>query len=106
MRNSANVEQIEVGWWPGDGRYPRPAFFAFAFPAPEGFERATLSPPYARWDTELREFLLDWDDARAAPDPHRAALDFGLTAIRHACDVCGWDPGLAASALGDLPPVN
>jgi hypothetical protein len=106
MRNSANAEQIEVGWWPGDGRYPRPAFFAFAFPAPEGFEAATLSPPYARWDTELREFLLDWDDARAAPDPHRAALDFGLSAIRHACDVCGWDPALAASAHGDLPPLS
>ena len=76
----------------GRWAYPRPAFFAFAFPAPEGFERATLSPPDARWDTELREFLLDWDDARAAPDPHRATLDFGQSAIRHACDVCGWDP--------------
>ena len=26
MRNSANAQQIEVGWWPGDARYPRPAF--------------------------------------------------------------------------------
>ena len=34
MRNSANAEQIEVGWWPGDARYPHAAFFAFAFPAP------------------------------------------------------------------------
>jgi Family of unknown function (DUF5996) len=98
MRNSANAEQIEIGWWPGDARYPRAAFFAFAFPTPEGFENATLSPPAARWNTDLREYVLNWDDVRGAPDPHRAALDFGLSAIRHACVVCGWDPVLAASA--------
>jgi hypothetical protein len=104
MRNSANAQQIEVGWWPGDARYPRPAFFAFAFPAPEGFDQATLSPADARWDMELREYLLDWDDVRRSPDPHRAALDFGLSAIRHACVVCDWDPALAASAEGVPPP--
>src|SRR3954454_16906448 len=41
-RNSANAQQIEVGWWPGDARYPRAAFFAFAYPAQPGFETATL----------------------------------------------------------------
>jgi hypothetical protein len=106
MRNSANAEQIEIGWWPGDARYPRPAFFAFAFPSPDGFENATLSPPAAYWNTELREFVLDWDAVCGEPDPHAAARAFGLSAIRHACAVCGWDPALAASALGDPPPVN
>ena len=48
MRNSATAQQIEVGWWPGDARYPRPAFFVFAFPAPDGFDQATLSPATAR----------------------------------------------------------
>jgi len=104
-RNSANAQQIEVGWWPGDARYPRPAFFAFAFPAPDGFEGATLSPPAAHWDTALREYILDWDDVRVAPDPHRAALDFGRSAVRHACTVGGWDPALAASVDAIPPPV-
>jgi len=106
MRNSATAQQIEVGWWPGDARYPRPAFFAFAFPAPDGFDQATLSPPPARWDTELGEYLLDWDDARRTPDPHRAALEFGRSAIRHACIVCSWDPTLAASAEGIPRPIT
>jgi hypothetical protein len=105
MRNSANAQQIEVGWWPGDARYPRAAFFAFAFPAPDGFETATLSPPAAHWDSALGEYLLDWDDVRIAPDPHRAALEFAQSAVRHACTVCGWDPALAASAEGVPPPV-
>ena len=47
MRNSATAQQIEVGWWPGDHRYPHAAFFAFAFPAPEGFDQATLAPAAA-----------------------------------------------------------
>ena len=106
MRNSANAQQIEVGWWPGDTRYPRAAFFAFAFPAPEGFDQATLSPAAARWDTELREYVLDWDDVRRSPDRRRAGVDFGLSAIRHACLVCGWDPVLAASVEGVPPPLT
>jgi hypothetical protein len=105
-RNSGNAQQIEVGWWPGDARYPRPAFFAFAFPVPEGLGDATLSPPAARWDAALGEYILDWEDARAAPDPFAAALDFGLSAIRHSCEVCNWDPVLAASAAGTPPPVR
>jgi hypothetical protein len=106
MRNSANAEQVEVGWWPGDARYPRAAFFSFAFPAPAGFETATLSPPAAHWSTELKEYVLNWEDVRVEPDPRRVALDFGLSAIRHACWVCSWDPVLAASAEGAVPPVT
>ncbi len=104
-RNAANAQQIEVGWWPGDHRYPRAAFFAFAYPAPEGFAAATLSPAAARWDAGLGEYVLDWDDVRASPDPHRAALDFARSAVRHACAVCGWDPALSSSVDGLPPPV-
>jgi hypothetical protein len=106
LRNSANAQQIEVGWWPGDARYPRAAFFAFAFPAPEGIDRADISPSGGRWDPEMKEYLLDWDDVRIDTDPHRAALDFGLSAVRHACVVCDWDPALAESAQGVPPPIT
>jgi hypothetical protein len=105
MRNSANAEQIEIGWWPGDARYPRAAFFGFVSPAPPGLSEATVAPTAARWDTDLGEFLLDWDDARAAGDPAGAAIDFGRSVIRHACAACGWDPVLAASAEGSPPPL-
>ena len=48
---------------------------------------------------------LELDDVRAAPNPHRVALDFGRSAVEHACSVCGWDPDLAASAQGVPPPI-
>jgi hypothetical protein len=105
MRNSADAQQIEVGWWPGDARHPQAAFFAFAIPAPEGFERATLTPSAAYWDAGLGEYILDWDDLRTSTDPRRDALDFGRSAVQHSCTVCGWDPDLASSTQGDPPPV-
>jgi hypothetical protein len=106
MRNAADAEQIEVGWWPGDGRYPHAAFFAYAFPVPEGFAEATLAPAAARWEPALGEFILDWDDVIADPAPFDAALAFGRSAVQHACQVCGWDPALARSAAGSPPPVR
>jgi hypothetical protein len=105
MRNAMDAQEVAVGWWPGDGRYSGAAFYAYAHPAPDGFAAATLSPPAARWAPDLGLYVLDWDDARSSPDPHAAAVDFARSAFRHACAVCEWDPGLAASAHGTPPPV-
>jgi hypothetical protein len=105
-RNSGDAEVVAVGWWPGDARYPRAAFFAYAYPAREGLAEATLSPAAAHWDATLGEFILDWADVREERDPHGAALAFARSAVRHGCEVCGWDPGLAASAEGIPPPVR
>ena len=105
MRNAMDAQEVAVGWWPGDARYPRAAFYAYAHPAPADFASGTLSPAAARWDTTLGEYILDWDDVRAEPDPHQIALDFARSAVRHACTVCRWDPALAASVEGTPPPV-
>jgi len=105
MRN-ADAQLVEVGWWPGDARYPKAAFFAFAYPTPPGFADASLSPAAARWDETLGEYILDWDDVRTAADPRGAALQFAQSAFHHACLVCGWDTELAASAESRPPPVR
>ncbi len=104
-RNAGDAQEIAVGWWPGDLRYPRPAFFGYAYPAPDGYADATLSPASARWDSLLGEFILDWDDVRAAADPRQAALEFAQSVVRHACLACDWDPALSASVAGQPPPV-
>jgi hypothetical protein len=105
MRNAMDSQEVAVGWWPGDGRYPRAAFYAYAHPLEEDFPGKTLSPPTARWDGTLGEYVLDWDDVRAAADPHAVALEFARSAFRHACTVCDWDPALAASADSHPPPI-
>ena len=106
MRNAMDAEEVAVGWWPGDERYGRPAFYAYAHPMPDGFEVAQLEPPQARWDAALGEFVLDADDARAADDPRAAALAFARSAFQHACRACEWDPALRSSAAGAPPPVH
>jgi hypothetical protein len=105
-RNAMDAEVVAVGWWPGDERHARPAFYAYAHPAPPGFEHARLDPEAARWDPDLGEFLLDEEDARATGDPHADALAFAHSAFQHACAACEWDPALAGSAAGDPPPVS
>lgn len=97
---------MEVGWWPGDGRYGKAAFFAFAFPAPGDYSNGDLAPHAARWDTTLGEYILDWDDVRASPDPHQAGTQFARSAFLHTCRVCQWDPALAASGQGSPPPIS
>jgi hypothetical protein len=106
MRNGGDAEQIEIGWWPGNPEHDGAAFFAFAHPAPDGFANADLSPDAAHWDSDLGEFLLEWDDIREAADPHALALEFARSAFGHSCEVCGWDPVLAQSAQGTPPPVH
>jgi len=106
MRNAMDAEEVAVGWWPGDARYGKAAFYAYAHPAPPSFASAAIAPPAARWEATLGEFVLDWDDVRSSPDPHATALEFARSAFRHACAVCRWDPTLPASAEGNPPPVN
>jgi hypothetical protein len=106
MRNSMDSQEVAVGWWPGDQRYERAAFYAYTHPAREGFADAQLDPPAARWDPGMGLYVLDWDDIRGTPDPHAAAVQFARSAFEHACVVCEWDPALLASTQGRPPPVS
>ena len=101
-RNAGDAQQIELGWWPGDQRYGKAAFYGYAYPSPEGFAEAKLSPDQARWDEKLGEYILDMDDVDAGAD----AEAFCLSVTQHACAVCSWDPALAASIEGRPPPVR
>jgi hypothetical protein len=87
-------EQMNIGWWPGSATFPRPAFYAYGYPKSEGIEDAPLDVPGAYWDTDLSEFILPYDDVRAAPSPE-AALRAFLDAAYDACATrAHWDPRL------------
>ena len=104
QRNSADAEEIAVGWWPGDLRYPRAAFFAYAYPSPTGLEDTPVSP--GRWEPSLGEFILDWEDARASENPHQHALDFFQSFAAPACHASSWDSTLRQSLRGIPPAVT
>jgi Family of unknown function (DUF5996) len=105
-RNGGDSEMIAIGWWPGDPNHGAAAFYAYAFPSPEGFGEADLDPEAAHWDQDLGEFVLEWEDIRSEDDPHALALEFAHSAFGHAASVCEWDLVLAGSAQGNPPPIH
>ena len=108
MRNAMTAQEVAVGWWPGDPRHGRAAFYAYAYPPPPGYGDggAHVTPDAARWEQALGEYVLDWADVVAEPDPHRTALGFAHSALQYSCSACDWDPALPASAAGEPPPVT
>jgi hypothetical protein len=105
MRNAMDAQEVAVGWWPGDARYGRAAFYAYAHPAPDGFAQARLEPVAARWEAGLGEYVLDWDALADSHEPRATGVAFARSAFRHVCVVCEWDEALASSAEGSPPPV-
>ena len=94
-RFSGDAEEVCAGWWPGDERIPDPAFYAYAFPKPEGLEEAAIEPRQTAWSDTAGEFILPYEQARGLPDPEAAVLDFLGTTYACASALMGWDPDLA-----------
>ncbi len=100
-RVAMDTQQAAVGFWPGDERYPRPAYYAYTYPKPPRLEKAAVRPGTARWNETLGEFLLDYDDVRTAANPRAALLDFANTTYAAGAELSGWDRQL----LERLPPL-
>jgi hypothetical protein len=98
-RLGGDVEQICVGWWPGDERIHYPAFYAYGYPAPDGIDRASIHPHAAAWNSIAGEFLLPYEAARLEPNPRQAVLDFCTSTYQAAATLMGWDSGLTELAV-------
>ena len=82
-------EEASLGFWPGDARHPRPAFYAYAYPAPAGYAEADGGT--GTYDTALGEFLLDYDAMRQTADPDDTLLSFARATYATAADLGTWD---------------
>ena len=65
MRIAMDAQEVAAGFWPGDDRFPEPAFYCYAYPKPAGIEQATIGPASAGWHAGLGEFVLRYDDEAA-----------------------------------------
>lgn len=90
-REAYSHEVISCGFWPGDPRFPHPAFYAYAAPAPEGFGQQPVLPKAAWWDTGLGEFLLKYDDVRASESPDSDVLAFCQSTYEAGATLAHWD---------------
>jgi hypothetical protein len=90
-REGYSHEVSSCGLWFGSGSLTGPAFYAYAAPEPPGFKEARIRPAQAFYSSEFSNFLLLYDDVRAAPDPRAMLLEF-LQSTYEASAILGeWD---------------
>jgi hypothetical protein len=90
MVEAYSHECSSCGFWPGDATHP-PSFYAYAYPAPQGYAERRIEPPAARFDAKAGEFLLDYAALRAMAEPDEMLLRFFQTAYEAAADLGSWD---------------
>jgi hypothetical protein len=90
-REAYSHEVISAGFWPGGGNVKGAAFYSYTVPEPEGYSAARVQPNAAFYDTQLREFLLMYDEVRVADSPRRALLNFLQSTYEAGADLARWD---------------
>lgn len=90
-REAYSHEVSSAGFWPGSNALPQPVFYSYAYPAPEGFADAKVQPAAATWNTTLREFLLPYDEVRAADNPGAVLLSFLQSSYEAVANLAKWD---------------
>jgi hypothetical protein len=84
-------EVSSCGFWPGGGPVNEPAFYAYAYPEPQGFKDYPIKPQEAFYHTEMGEFLLPYDVVRNANSPDEVLLSFLQTTYEAAATCAKWD---------------
>jgi hypothetical protein len=90
-REAYSHEVSSVGFWPGGGSITGAAFYSYAAPAPQGFKEARVRPEVARYDKQLGEFILMYDDVRTSESPTATLLDFCESTYGAAAGLGNWD---------------
>jgi hypothetical protein len=60
-------------------------------PEPQGFRAAQVQPAAARYDQTLGEFIVMYEDIRAAASPSEALLDFCQSTYEAGAKAANWD---------------
>ena len=91
MVEAYSHECSSCGFWPGGGALTEPGFYAYAYPEPAGYADHPVRPRDARYDRNMREFILPYEAVRLAADPDATLLDFVQSTYAAAADLGRWD---------------
>ena len=84
-------EVSSCGFWPGGGPVNEPAFYAYAYPEPQGFKDCPIQPQEAFYHKEMGEFLIPYDVVRNAKSPDDVLMTFLQTSYEAAATCAKWD---------------
>lgn len=90
-REAYSHEVSSCGFWPGNEQMPKPIFYSYAYPEPQGFSTAAARPAVASYSPDLKEFVLPYDEVRQSASPDAALLEFMQSSYEAAADFGGWD---------------
>jgi hypothetical protein len=99
-------EVSSAGFWPGGGGVDYAAFYAYAYPAPQGFQNAQPRPDAAFWHEGLSEFILPYDAVQSSDDGDAALLAFLVSTYDAAANLGGWDRELLECRHGQPGKVR
>jgi hypothetical protein len=90
MVEAYSHEVSSCGFWPGGG-LGEPAFYAYAYPEPEGFKEYPVKPEEAYYFHDWGEFVLPYEDVRTAESPDEKLLAFFQSTYEAAATLSKWD---------------
>jgi hypothetical protein len=90
-REAYSHEVSSCGFWPGGGSVVDPVFYAYAYPAPGGFQDYSIAPREAFYSHQMQEFVLPYEAVRQASDPDAMILAFFQSTYEAAAILGHWD---------------
>jgi hypothetical protein len=89
MVEAYSRELSSCGFYPGGGE--EGAFYAYAYPEPDGFADHSVGPAEAYYSKDLGEYLLPYEVVRQAADPDQVLLGFLQDTYEAAAIHADWD---------------
>jgi len=90
-REAYSHEVSSCGFWPGVPGMSDAVYYAYAYPAPDGFAQYPVQPKEAVFSKELGEFMLPYEAVRTAAAPDEMLLAFLQSTYEAAADLAHWD---------------
>ncbi|HLJ50493.1 MAG TPA: DUF5996 family protein [Bryobacteraceae bacterium] len=90
-REAYSHECSSAGFWPGSGPVTDAAFYSYMSPEPPGYSQNSVRPEGAFYHPELKEYFLMYEDARKAPSPKEAVMEFLQSTYDAGATLGGWD---------------
>jgi hypothetical protein len=101
-REAYSHEVSSLGFWPGNEMMPDPIFYSYAYPEPRGFSEALMQPAFAKYNPQLKEFILSYEQMRQAESPDAALLEFARSTYDAASTLGNWDRAALTEAKPHL----
>ena len=90
MEEAYSQELSSAGFWPGTG-LGEAAFYSYAYPEPEGYRDADVTPEAAYYLGDLGEYVLPYEAVRSAAQPDDVLLSFLQATYVAAAEHANWD---------------